>query len=160
MKKHCIENNFIHSTHVKIKKLYEDAKIPTYGSDFAACADLYAYLPNGEVLTIPPHETAKIKTGFAMEVKSGYCALVYARSGIATKRGLAPANCVGVIDSDYRGECMVALHNHSDYTQRIEPGERIAQMMIAPYYKAVFEEVDELSETQRGEGGFGSTGTK
>ena len=111
-------------------------------------------------MVIAPGKTALVKTGLSMELEDGFVALIYARSGLATKRGLAPANKVGVIDSDYRGEIMVALHNHSDAEQKIENGERIAQMVITPYIKADFFEVEELSDTERGVGGFGSTGTK
>ncbi len=143
---------------VNIKKLNEKAIIPTYGSEYAAGADLYACID--EELTILPSETKLIKTGLAIEVPVGYGAFIYARSGLASKRGLAPANKVGVVDSDYRGEVMVALHNHSNEPQTVAVGERIAQMVIAPYLKAEFEVVDELSDTVRGEGGFGSTGRK
>ncbi len=143
---------------VRIKKIDENAIVPTYGSQFAAGADLYAC--TGETVTINPHETKLIHTGIAMEIPVGFAGLVYARSGIASKRGLAPANKVGVIDSDYRGEIMVALHNHSESVQTIENGERIAQLVIAPYITADFILSDELDDTQRGEGGFGSTGTK
>ena len=143
---------------VNIKKLNENAIIPTYGSEFAAGADLYACID--EEVTILPNETKLIKTGLAIEVPQGYGAFIYARSGLASKRGLAPANKVGVVDCDYRGEIMVALHNHSDVEQAIAPLERIAQMVIAPYITAEFEEVDNLSDTVRGDGGFGSTGTR
>jgi dUTP pyrophosphatase len=143
---------------VKIKKLNEKAVIPTYGSPYSAGADLYACID--EKLEIKPHETQFVKTGLAMELPEGLCALVYARSGLASKRGLAPANKVGVVDCDYRGELMVAIHNHSETAQYIEPFERIAQMVITPYVTADFELTDTLSETIRGEGGFGSTGTK
>ncbi len=143
---------------VKIKKLDENATTPTYGSEFAAGADLYACM--GEAVAINPHETKLIHTGIAMEIPTGFAGLVYARSGIASKRGLAPANKVGVIDSDYRGEIMVALHNHSESVQTIENGERIAQLVITPYITADFILSDELDDTNRGEGGFGSTGTK
>ena len=143
---------------VNIKKLNENAVIPTYGSEFSAGADLYACI-DSEV-TILPGETKLIKTGLAIEVPVGYGAFIYARSGLASKRGLAPANKVGVVDADYRGEVMVALHNHSTEAQAVAVGERIAQMVIAPFLKADFEVVDELSDTARGEGGFGSTGTK
>lgn len=143
---------------VKIKKLNDNAIIPTYGSQFAAGADLYACME--EAITINPHETAIIHTGVAMEIPTGFAGLVYARSGIATKRGLAPANKVGVIDSDYRGEIMVSLHNHSEKVQTIDVGERIAQLVITPYITAEFIESAELDDTERGEGGFGSTGTK
>ena len=141
---------------VNIKKLCEKAIIPTYGSDFSAGADLYACLEKD--LVIASGETILVHTGVAIEIPVGYAGLIYARSGLASKRGLAPANKVGVIDSDYRGEVMVALHNHSSNEQVVAPGERIAQLVITPYLKAVFCECDELSETVRGEGGFGSTG--
>lgn len=143
---------------INIKKLRPDAIIPTYGSEFAAGADLYACID--EAVTIESGETVLIKTGLAMEIPTGYAGLIYARSGLATKRGLAPANKVGVIDSDYRGEIMVALHNHSSISQTIEKGERIAQMIITPYILGVYNVVDELDTTSRGEGGFGSTGRK
>jgi len=145
-------------TNVNIKKLSPNATIPTYGSDYAAGADLYACIDSP--ITFGPGETYLIKTGLSMEIPIGYAGLIYARSGLASKRGLAPANKVGVIDSDYRGEIMVALHNHSTEPQTIEPNERIAQLIITPYIQAAFNEVDELSDTVRGEGGFGSTGTK
>ncbi len=143
---------------VRIKKLDEKAIIPTYGSEFAAGADLYACLE--DALTINPHETILVHTGVAMEIPTGFAGLIYARSGIASKRGLAPANKVGVVDSDYRGEVMVALHNHSAVAQTIENGERIAQLVIAPYVVADFVLSDELDDTERGAGGFGSTGKK
>ena len=143
---------------VRIKKLDEKAVVPTYGSEFAAGADLYACLE--APLTINPHETILVHTGVAMEIPTGFAGLIYARSGIATKRGLAPANKVGVVDSDYRGEVMVALHNHSAEPQTIENGERIAQLVIAPYVVADFVVSDELDDTERGAGGFGSTGKK
>ena len=142
---------------VKIKKLNENAIIPTYGSPFSAGADLYSAMDD---VTIEPHATTLIKTGLALELPIGFAGLIYARSGLASKRGLAPANKVGVIDCDYRGEVMVALHNHSGAAQTVAKGERIAQLVITPYVVADFEEADELSETVRGEGGFGSTGTK
>ena len=142
---------------VKIKKLNENAVIPTYGSPFSAGADLYSAMDD---VTIAPHATVLIKTGLALELPVGFAGLIYARSGLASKRGLAPANKVGVIDCDYRGEIMVALHNHSDIEQTVSKRERIAQLVITPYVVADFEETDELSETVRGEGGFGSTGTK
>ena len=146
------------STNVNIKKLNPNATIPTYGSEYAAGADLYACIE--DALTIAPGETVLVKTGLAMELPIGYSGLIYARSGLASKRGLAPANKVGVIDSDYRGEVMVALHNHSSIDQTIEPNERIAQLVITPYIKGIFSETDDLSDTVRGEGGFGSTGKK
>ena len=143
---------------MNIKKLNENATIPTYGSEFAAGADLYACL-EGDV-TIEPAKTVLIHTGLAMEIPEGLVGLIYARSGLASKKGLAPANKVGVIDSDYRGEIMVALHNHGDKPQTISHGERIAQIVFAPFYAADFKLVDELSDTVRGAGGFGSTGNK
>lgn len=143
---------------INIKKLNENAIIPTYGSDFSAGADLYACLD--EDLTIKAGETVLVKTGLALEIPEGYGGFIYARSGLASKRGLAPANKVGVVDSDYRGEVMVALHNHSSIDQVIMKNERVAQLVIAPFLKAEFELVPELSDTQRGEGGFGSTGRK
>ncbi|MEE1239206.1 MAG: dUTP diphosphatase [Acutalibacteraceae bacterium] len=144
---------------VNFKKLDKNAHAPTYGSQYAAGADLYA-LTDGETLRFAPGETKMIHTGLAVEIPEGYAGLVYARSGIAAKRGLAPANKVGVIDSDYRGEVMVSLHNHSGIEQEIADGERIAQLVIAPFLAAEFCEADELSDTVRGEGGFGSTGKK
>ena len=143
---------------VNIKKLNANATVPTYGSEYAAGADLYACL-DGEV-TIAPHATVLIPTGIAMELPIGYAGLIYARSGLATKKGLAPANKVGVVDCDYRGEVKVALHNHGEVAQTVASGERIAQLVIAPYLTAQFIESEELSETVRGEGGFGSTGSK
>ena len=142
---------------LKVLKLNEKATLPSYGSACAAGADLYSC---EEEITFVPGETRLVHTGIAMEIPDGYVGLIYARSGIATKRGLAPANKVGVIDSDYRGEIMVALHNHSNTTSKIEAGERIAQIVIAPYIQADFTEVDALETTERGAGGFGSTGTK
>lgn len=144
---------------LNFKKLNENAVMPTYGSEFAAGADLYA-CTNGETVVIESGETKLIKTGLAMEIPEGYAGLIYARSGIANKRGLAPSNKVGVVDSDYRGEIMVSLHNHSNETQSIADGERIAQMVITPFLKVEYQEVEEISETVRGEGGFGSTGKK
>ena len=141
---------------VKVKKLDERAILPTYGSVGAAGADLYA-LADDEV-TIAAGETVLIGTGLALEIPEGYVGLVYARSGLATKRGLAPANKVGVIDSDYRGELKVALYNQSSEAQTVAAGERIAQLVIAPYLTADYEEADELTDSKRGAGGFGSTG--
>ena len=143
---------------MNLKKLNEKAKIPTYGSSAAAGADLYAC--EAEEVTIKPGETKLIHTGLAMEIPEGLVGLIYARSGLASKKGLAPANKVGVIDSDYRGEIMVALHNHGTAEQTVADGERIAQIVFAPYYAAEFTVVEELNDTARGEGGFGSTGTK
>ena len=143
---------------LKVKKLLPEAKLPAYGSEFAAGADLYALSENP--IRIAPQETAIVHTGLAVEIPEGYVGLVFARSGLATKKGLAPANKVGVIDSDYRGELRVALYNHTKYVQTVEPYERVAQFVIMPYVAARFEEAEELSDTVRGEGGFGSTGTK
>ena len=143
---------------VRIKKLDEKAIIPTYGTEYSAGADLYC-LSDCDV-TINPHETTLIHTGIAIEIPEGYCGLIFARSGLASKRSLAPANKVGVIDADYRGEVMVALHNHSNAPQTVAAGERVAQLAILPFLKAEFDAVDELSDTVRGAGGFGSTGKK
>lgn len=143
---------------VAVKKLDENAVLPTYGSEFSAGADLYALCE--EELVFAPNETKLVRTGLAMEIPEGYAGLIYARSGLASKRGLAPANKVGVVDADYRGEVMVALHNHSGIEQRVAPKERIAQLVIAPFLKAEFSEAEELSDTVRGAGGFGSTGRK
>lgn len=145
------------NTYVKFKKLNEDAIVPKYGSDNAACADLYACTPMP--LYINPGETRLIKTGIAMEIPEGLGGFIFARSGMATKQGLAPANKVGVIDPDYRGEIMVALHNHSQEIRTIGHGERIAQIGFMPYVTARFIETEELDDTTRGAGGFGSTGT-
>lgn len=143
---------------VYIKKLKAQAAMPSYGSAEAAGADLYACLETA--VEIAAGGTAMIPTGLAMGLPEGTVGLVYARSGLASKKGLAPANKVGVIDSDYRGEVMVALHNHSAQAAVVEPGERIAQLVIAPVLRAAFAEADALSDTVRGEGGFGSTGRK
>lgn len=144
---------------VKIIKLNEKAIVPTYGSECAAGADLYALTEEKEIAFLP-NETKMVHTGICAEIPEGYAGLIYARSGIATKRGLAPANKVGVVDSDYRGEIMVSLHNHSSETQTIANGERIAQLVIAPFLKVEFKEAESLSDTERGTGGFGSTGKK
>ena len=141
---------------VPVKKLSDHAHLPVYGSPYAAGADLYACL-DGDV-KIGAGQTAVIPTGIALELPVGYAGLIYARSGLATKQGLAPANKVGVVDCDYRGEVKVALFNHSGEERTVSCGDRIAQLVITPYITAVFEEKDELSETARGEGGFGSTG--
>ena len=146
------------TTEVAVKKLRPQAKLPAYGSEFAAGADLYACLE--QAVVIAPQETRLIPTGIAMEIPTGWAGLVYARSGMAMKRHLAPANKVGVVDPDYRGELMVALHNHGTVPQTVEPGERIAQIVLTPYLTARFYEAETLSDTMRGEGGFGSTGTK
>lgn len=144
---------------IKIKKLYKDAMIPSRGSEQAAGYDLYACLGGFEKCEIRPNTTMKIGTGIAAEIPEEYFGAVFARSGLATKKGLRPANCVGVVDSDYRGEIMVALHNDDKEPQTIQAYERIAQLVILPYLNVSFKEVDELSDTERGEGGFGSTGT-
>lgn len=143
---------------VKIKKIDPDAIVPTYGSPYSAGADLYAC--EKSTVTVSPHETVLVHTGLAFEIPEGFAGFIHARSGLATKKGLAPANKVGVIDADYRGEVMVSLHNHTDVPQSVEPFERVAQMVIAPFLKADFVETEELSNTVRGTGGFGSTGTK
>lgn len=143
---------------VRFQKLDERAVQPHYGSADAAGADLYAVLD--APLTLTAGETVLVHTGLAVEIPTGFVGLVCARSGLATKRGLAPANKVGVIDADYRGEIMVALHNHSAVPQTIEHGERVAQLILMPYLTAAYEETDSLSDTDRGNGGFGSTGTK
>ncbi len=153
-----IHGSKIKKMQVNIKKLNDKAILPTYGSEFAAGADLYACIE--EDLTINPHETVLVPTGLAMELPLGYAGLIYARSGLATKKGLAPANKVGVVDCDYRGEVKVALHNHSEVAQTVAVGERLAQLVITPYLTAEFIEQSELSDTVRGGGGFGSTGTK
>lgn len=143
---------------VNVKKLNENARLPVYGSPYAAGADLYA-CTQGPV-TVGAGETVFVHTGIAIELPAGTVGLVYARSGLACKKDLAPANKVGVIDCDYRGEILVALHNHGNQPREIENGERIAQLVVAPYYVAEFEESAELSDTERGAGGFGSTGRK
>lgn len=143
---------------VKVKKLRENARLPERGSEHAAGADLRACL-DYDIVSIPPHTTRMIPSGIAVEMPPYMFGAVFARSGLASKRGLRPGNCVGVIDSDYRGEVMIALHNDTDLNQTIENGERIAQLVLLPYFTNPFIEVKELSETERGEGGFGSTGT-
>ena len=144
---------------VKVKKLDDRAIRPTYGSACAAGADLYA-LVDEESLTIAAGETVLVSTGLSVEIPEGYVGLIYARSGLATKKGLAPANKVGVIDSDYRGEVKVALFNQSGKEQTIAAGERVAQLVIAPYLAVEYQQAEELSDTARGAGGFGSTGNK
>ena len=143
---------------IRIKLLREGAQMPTYGTAGAAGADLYACLE--DTVTVAPGESAFIPTGIAMEVPVGCAGLIYARSGLACKRGLAPANKVGVIDSDYRGQIVVVLHNHGKEPQTIENGERIAQMVITPVLTPPYVEAEELSDSDRGAGGFGSTGSK
>ena len=141
---------------IKVKKLNEFAKLPTRGSEYAAGYDLYA--ATNQILDIAPHSTIKVGTGLSFELPEGTFAAIYARSGIATKRGLRPANCTGICDSDYRGEYIVVLHNDTDEMQSIEPGERIAQMILLPYIEMKFNEVKELSNTERGSSGFGDSG--
>lgn len=141
---------------IRVRKLKERAILPTYGSTEAAGADLYACLE--ETVTILPGESVFVPTGLAMEIPRGYAGLIYARSGLACKRGLAPANKVGVVDSDYRGEFMIVLHNHGSEPQMITHGERIAQLVVTPVITPGFVEVDSLSDTVRAAGGFGSTG--
>lgn len=143
-------------TEIQIKLLRENAKIPAFATSGAAGVDLVAVLP--ERLEIKPGQTAFVPTGLAMAIPSGLFGMIVARSGIACKRGLAPANKVGIIDSDYRGEIMVALHNHGTESQYVDAGERIAQMLFVPYVQPTLTVVDELDETARGAGGFGSTG--
>lgn len=141
---------------IRVKKLHPNALLPTYGSAEAAGADLYACLE--ESVTIEPGEIFWVPTGIALEVPKGCAGLVYARSSMGAKRGLAPANKVGVVDSDYRGEIKVVLLNHSNQTQTLQPGERVAQFVITPVLQPNYEEVEELTDTNRGTGGFGSTG--
>lgn len=141
---------------IPVKKLKDSAILPTYGSAEAAGADLYACLAAD--VAIQPGQTVFVPTGLSMEIPKGYAGLIYARSGLACKRGLAPANKVGVVDSDYRGEFMVALHNHGSQTQTISHGERVAQLVITPVFTPGFTVVEDLTDTQRAGGGFGSTG--
>lgn len=141
---------------IRVKKLKDGAILPTYGSAGAAGADLYACLEQDVV--IEPGQTAFIPTGLSMEIPQGCAGLIYARSGLACKRGLAPANKVGVIDSDYRGEFIVALYNHGQQAQTVCHGERVAQLLITPVLTPEYQEVDALTETGRASGGFGSTG--
>ena len=143
---------------IEVKKLRENARVPAYASLGAAGADLYACIDEDVVLE--SGASAFIPCGFAMAIPQGYVGLVYARSGLASKQGLAPANKVGVIDSDYRGECIVSLLNHSKETRVIHAGDRIAQLVIAPVVQAEFSLTDALSDTERGAGGFGSTGVQ
>lgn len=141
---------------IKVKKLNEKAVLPTRGSEYAAGYDLYACID--EQIVIEPHETVKIGTGLSFELPDGYFGAIFARSGLATKEGLRPANCVGCCDSDYRGEYIVALHNDSNKTRYVLPQERIAQLILMEYEPMMFIEEDELTSTERGTGGFGSTG--
>lgn len=144
---------------LNVKKLNDKAQLPTYGTKYSAGADIYACID--EEITINAGETKLIPTGLSMEIPEGYAGLIYARSGLASKKGLAPANKVGVVDSDYRGEVMVALHNHSSEPKSISPQERIAQLIITPFLSVEYNLVDNLDDnTERGTGGFGSTGTK
>lgn len=143
---------------INIKKLTETAMLPERGSDYAAGYDLFADIP--ENVEIPPHTTKLIGTGLAMEIPEGYFGGIFARSGLASKESLRPANCVGVVDADYRGEVKVALHNDSDQVRVIAVNQKIAQLVVVPFLSVEFDEVNELSETVRGEGGFGSTGKK
>ena len=152
------EKEMSESVNVRFRRVSPLAHVPTRGSEKAAGYDLYAAL--GEPVTIAPHETVKIDTGLQFEIPDGYFAAIYARSGIASKEGLRPANCTGVCDSDYRGNYIVALHNDSETTRTVEPGERIAQMIVIPYLSVRFEEAGSLTDTERGDGGFGSTGRK
>lgn len=140
---------------VGVKKLTDTAKLPERGSEAAAGYDLYADIK--ENIIIPAHETVKVGTGLAMSLPEDTVGLIFARSGLATKQGLRPANCVGVCDSDYTGEYIVALHNDTDEPQEIESGDRIAQLIVMPFYPIQFQEVEELEPTERGDGGFGST---
>ena len=146
------------TANLMVKKLNEQAKFPTRGSKYAAGYDLYA--ATTQSIEIAPHSTVKVGTGLAFALPRDTFAAIYARSGLATKQGLRPANCVGVCDSDYRGEYIVALHNDTDEVQTIEPGDRIAQIVLCPYIKMEFTEVEDLDITNRGIGGFGSTGKK
>lgn len=143
---------------IRFRRVSELAQLPTRGSEKAAGYDLYAAVE--APVRIAPHQTLQIDTGLQFEIPDGYFAAIFARSGIAAKEGLRPANCTGVCDSDYRGNYIVALHNDSEIPRTVEPGERIAQMVVMPYLSVLFEESEELSATDRGEGGFGSTGRK
>ena len=141
---------------IKIKKLKETAVIPTRATEYAAGYDLYACID--ETVVIAPHTTEKIGTGLSVAIPDGYFGAIFVRSGLAAKEGLRPANCVGVADSDYRGEYIVAIHNDTDGVRKIEPQERIAQLVVMPFLAIEFEEAEELTKTERGAGGFGSTG--
>lgn len=153
---------------INIKLLNENAKVPTRGSEYAAGYDLYAatvdsedgFVAITEGVDVAPHSTVKIGTGISVELPNGTFGAIFARSGLATKKGLRPANCVGVCDSDYRGEYIVAIHNDTDEMMTIAAGERIAQLIVLPFVAVEFNVTEELSETERGDGGFGSTGTK
>lgn len=141
---------------IRIKKLSETAQMPERGSEYAAGYDLFADLE--EKVEIKPHETKMISTGLAMEIPVGYFGGIFARSGLSSKEGLRPANCCGVVDSDYRGPVCVALHNDSEMTREVQPGQKIAQLVVVPFLAVSFEEAEELDDTKRGTGGFGSTG--
>lgn len=143
---------------VKVKKLRPAALLPKHGSEAAAGYDLYAAPADGQPVDIAPHCTAMIGTGLAFAIPAGYFGGVFARSGLASKQGLRPSNCVGVIDADYRGECLIALHNDSETPRTVQPGDRIAQLVLLPFLAAEFDETEQLDETVRGAGGFGSTG--
>lgn len=143
---------------VKVKKLRPAALLPKHGSEAAAGYDLYAAPVDGQPVDIAPHCTAMIGTGLAFAIPAGYFGGVFARSGLASKQGLRPSNCVGVIDADYRGECLIALHNDSETPRTVQPGDRIAQLVLLPFLAAEFDETEQLDETVRGAGGFGSTG--
>ena len=143
---------------IRLKRLRPNAVVPTYGTPGSAGADLYVCLD--APVTLQPGETKMLPLGWAIEIPEGYVGLVYARSGMATRRGLAPANKVGVIDSDFRGEMMASLHNHGGVPQTVEPGERVLQLVITPCVQAVFSEDEALTQTERGEGGWGSTGRR
>lgn len=144
--------------HVPFRKLRAEAKLPVHGSQYAAGYDLCACLEGDGALVIPPHSTAKLPTGLAFALPEGTFGAIFARSGLAAKQSLRPANCVGVIDSDYRGECIVALHNDSGEARVVRSGERVAQLVLLPFLPMEFEETDALPDTARGAGGFGSTG--
>lgn len=143
---------------VQIKKLRADAQLPARGSEYAAGYDLHACLDGDAAVVIPPHHTVMLHTGLAFALPEGTFGAIVARSGLASRQGLRPANCMGVIDSDYRGECMVALHNDSGAERTVQRGDRIAQLILLPFLPMEFEEADELPDTARGAGGFGSTG--
>ena len=158
MNKDIMTKPTLHSCQIKVKKLNSLAKLPTRGSEEAAGYDLYAAIDYD--IYISPHSTVKVGTGLSFELPRGTFGAIFPRSGLATKSGLRPANCIGVCDSDYRGEYIIAVHNDSNTGQMIHPGERIAQLILLPYIPMEFQEVNELSETERGAGGFGSTGSK
>ena len=151
-----IESYVISSVNIGVKKMSPLAKLPTRGSDYAAGYDVYA--ATDQTIAIPPHSTVKIGTGLAFEICPGTFLGIFARSGIATRRGLRPANCVGVLDSDYRGQCIVAVHNDTDFIQYVDPQERIGQIILLPFVEMIFNEKDELSDTTRGAQGFGASG--